>query len=99
MSANGWFAVDQTRRLVPLTDEEIAAAAPREMIETADRISLEKIALDDTFTATDVIRINFRHVPQPAPALPPVAVVMISRERLVAIGLALAAIVALVALL
>jgi hypothetical protein len=87
MSANGWFALDKTQRLVPLTDEEISA--PAEIVECADRLSLEKIA----FTATDIIRICFKDVP------PPPAVVEPKRNHWFAIVLALAAVVALACLI
>jgi hypothetical protein len=87
MSANGWFALDKTQRLVPLTDEDISA--PAEAVECRDRITLEKI----NFTATDIIRICFKDVPKPPPV-----VATPTRYRWLAIALALAAVAALACL-
>lgn len=88
MSANGWFDVDKTQRLVPLSDEDLCA--PVELVEPPERLTLEKIE----FTATEVIAIRFRDLP------PPPAPVEPKRERTwVAIALAAAAVVALVCLI
>ena len=90
---SNWFAVDKTQRLVPLSDDEIAAPmqeiADVEGLEPPVRITLEKMQ----FTATEVIRISFKDVVPAAPPAPR------HRNKWCAIGLALVAVTALVCLL
>ena len=91
MSANGgWFAVDTTQRLIPMTDD--AREVRAELQAPQERSSMERIALD--IRKTDYIRICIKE-----PSAPAAPVVAPRRARLIAIAFALAAVVALPCLL